>query len=76
MSHCPKPLCPTSNVFDPPKVVYRDHYHPQIVNVIHQVEVVNRHHCVPVPRHVYCYSERNEYPSASAMPFGPYRRGR
>lgn len=75
MSNCPRPLCPVSNVVDPPRVVYRDFYHPQIVNVIHPIEVVNRHHCVPVPRHVYCYSERNEYPNAAA-PFVPYRRGR
>lgn len=73
--HCPKPICPTSNVVDPPKVVYKDIYHPQIVNVIHPIEIVNRHHCVPVPRHVYCYSQRNEY-MGMAMPNMPYRAGR
>lgn len=57
--HCPK--CPTSQVFDPPRVVYRDFFHPQIVNVIHPIEVVNRHHCVPIPCHIYTYTERDEF---------------
>ncbi|MFC5467914.1 hypothetical protein ACFPPD_04225 [Cohnella suwonensis] len=29
-----------------------DYYHPQQVDVIHQIQVVRRHHCVPVYNHV------------------------
>ncbi|MBD2862701.1 MULTISPECIES: hypothetical protein [Paenibacillus] len=53
--------CPTKAIYDPPRVVYRNHYHPQIVQVVHAVEVVNRHHCVPVYQHVYTCSERDEF---------------
>ncbi|WP_409346699.1 hypothetical protein [Paenibacillus sp. MBLB4367] len=49
--HCP--TCPTKTVYDPPVQVFRDIYHPQVVEIVHQVEIVNRHHCCPVPRHVY-----------------------
>ncbi|AEI42132.1 hypothetical protein [Paenibacillus mucilaginosus] len=56
---CPK--CPTQRVFDPPRKVYRDFYHPQIVEVIHNVEIVNRHHCVPVPCHIVTYTVRDEF---------------
>lgn len=51
MSHCPD--CPEQTVYDPPQVVYEDYYHPQVVNVVHSVEVIRRHHCVPVPHHVF-----------------------
>ena len=57
-NHC---ACPTRRVVDPPKVVYRDIYHPQVVEVIHPIEIVNRHHCVPVPVHCYTYTVRDEY---------------
>ncbi|MCD1257601.1 hypothetical protein B5M42_001955 [Paenibacillus athensensis] len=56
---CPK--CPARQVVDPPNVVFRDYYHPQIVEVIHPIEIVNRHHCVPVPCHVYTVTERDEF---------------
>ncbi|MDF2926881.1 MAG: hypothetical protein K0R57_5795 [Paenibacillaceae bacterium] len=59
MSKCHQ--CPTQTISDPPRVVYRDYYHPQIVEVIHPIEIVNRHHCVPVPVHLYTCVERDEY---------------
>ncbi|WP_082053202.1 hypothetical protein [Gordoniibacillus kamchatkensis] len=55
------PQCPTGRVVDPPTVVYRDFYHPQLVQIIHPIEVINRHHCVPVPQHIYTYVERDEF---------------
>ncbi|SEB57666.1 hypothetical protein SAMN05443246_1153 [Paenibacillus sp. GP183] len=55
------PKCPTSQVVDPPKVVYRDFYHPQIVQIIHPIEIINRHHCVPVPEHIYTCTVRDEF---------------
>ncbi|MEC0246047.1 hypothetical protein ACI48J_00910 [Paenibacillus chitinolyticus] len=57
-NHC---LCPEKQVFDPPTRVYRDFFHPQIVEVVHPIEIVNRHHCVPVPKHVHCYTVRDEF---------------
>ncbi|MNO46707.1 hypothetical protein D3C76_369970 [compost metagenome] len=68
MSDCPK--CPAQTVTDPPKVVYQDHFHPQVVNVIHPIEIVRRHHCVPVPRHCYTYSVKDVFVDNSMMPRG------
>jgi len=59
LSRCEK--CPTQTVFDPPRVVYRDFYHPQLVQVIHPIEIVNRHHCVPVPVHIVTCTVRDEF---------------
>jgi len=55
------PQCPTETVYDPPARVYEDYFHPQVVQIVHHVEVVRRHHCVPVPCHIYTYSSRDEY---------------
>ncbi|WP_240489058.1 hypothetical protein [Cohnella thermotolerans] len=52
MSHH-HPNCPTQTVYDPPQVVYENFFHPQVVNVVHPVEVIRRHHCVPIPHHVF-----------------------
>lgn len=62
MSKCPQ--CPTQTITDPPRVIYRDYYHPQIVEVIHPIEIVNRHHCVPVPVHLFTCVERDEFCNA------------
>lgn len=71
--NCPK--CPTGHIVDPPKVIYRDFYHPQLVQVIHPIEIVNRHHCVPIPHHVYTYSVRDEFvpTPVGIAPFGGFR---
>jgi hypothetical protein len=53
--------CPATQVVDPPTVVYRDFYHPQLVQIIHPIEIINRHHCVPVPHHTYTYSVKDEF---------------
>ncbi|PZE20159.1 hypothetical protein [Paenibacillus xerothermodurans] len=47
---CPK--CPASQVIDPPKVIYKDVYHPQLVQIVHPIEIVTRHHCIPIPQHI------------------------
>jgi hypothetical protein len=59
MSHCPH--CPTQTVVDPPITRYANYYYPQIVQVIHPIEVVRRHHCVPVPVHIYTCTVRDEF---------------
>lgn len=50
MRHCCPELDPI--VCDPIQVV-NDFYHPQVQPIIHPVEVINQHHCVPVPHHMY-----------------------
>lgn len=57
-----RPFCPTVRVYDPPVTVTRDVFHPQIVEVVHQVNVVTRHHCVPCEKHLYeyCYVDENQ----------------
>ncbi|BBI33047.1 hypothetical protein [Cohnella abietis] len=44
--------CCAKTVFDPPQAIYEDYYHPQHVEVVQQIEVIRRHHCVPVYHHV------------------------
>lgn len=58
-NHC-QPFCPTVTVFDPPIRVERNICHPQLVKVIHPIEVVNRHHCVPVYQHCYETIEKHD----------------
>ncbi|NIK77186.1 hypothetical protein FHS15_002311 [Paenibacillus castaneae] len=55
-----KPFCPTVRVYDPPRTVINDVFHPQIVEVVHQINVVTRHHCVPVEKHLYQYCYHDE----------------
>lgn len=56
---CVKNVCPpVSPIVCPPIVVVRDHFVPQIVPVIHPIQVVDKVHCVPVQQHIYTYSER------------------
>ncbi|UJF34260.1 hypothetical protein [Paenibacillus hexagrammi] len=52
---------PTDPIMTSPQRVVRDHYHPQVVQVVHPIEIVNRHFCVPVYQHVYTCSERDEF---------------
>lgn len=66
-----RPLCPAATISDPPRRIYRDIFHPQIVNVIHPVEIVNRHHCVPIPRHIVTCSVRDEFCNIPGYPGGP-----
>ncbi|WP_221469401.1 hypothetical protein [Cohnella nanjingensis] len=53
--------------------MYEDYYHPQHVEVVQTVEVIRRHHCVPVYHHVtVCtakdvYSDEFAAPNAAAM---------
>jgi hypothetical protein len=54
-------VCPAqAPIYTEPTVVYRDHYIPQPVQVIHPVEIVDRYHCVPVPQHIVQYQCRQE----------------
>ncbi|CAM4466874.1 hypothetical protein FHS16_003200 [Paenibacillus endophyticus] len=58
-----QPFCPTVRVYDPPVTVVNDVFHPQIVEVVHQINVVNRHHCVPCEKHLYQYCYQDEVAS-------------
>ncbi|MNI20341.1 hypothetical protein D3C73_738170 [compost metagenome] len=61
MAFNPDSPCPKADpIVTEPQRVVRDFYHPQVVQVIHPVEIINRHHCVPVYQHCYSYSERDE----------------
>jgi len=62
MASTPKPCCPPKDpIFTDPQSIVKDFYHPQVVQVIHPVEIINRHHCVPVYEHKFCYTERDEF---------------
>ncbi|MCG7407354.1 hypothetical protein MH117_07970 [Paenibacillus sp. ACRRX] len=36
-----------------PTVIFQDRFVPQIIPIIHPIEIVERIHCVPVPRHIH-----------------------
>jgi len=59
-----------------PHVVSRDFFHPRPQPVIHPVEIVNRHHFVPVPQHYYTVTERNvAVPPLPTVPTTPFPIG-
>ncbi|MBP1156182.1 hypothetical protein ACVLD2_003112 [Paenibacillus sp. PvR052] len=66
MTHARKCCPPAQPIVQRPVHVVRDFYHPQLVQVIQPIEVINRHHCVPVYNHVYTFIERD------VGPFAPY----
>jgi hypothetical protein len=59
MSDCPK--CTSKAIYDPPQTVFEDYYHPQHVDVVHQVQVIRRHHCVPVYHHTTTVSVKDVF---------------
>ncbi|GIM47120.1 hypothetical protein DNHGIG_26690 [Collibacillus ludicampi] len=54
--YCP----PTDPIITDPQRIVRDFYHPRVVRVIHPIEIVNRHHCVPIYKHEFIIKERDE----------------
>jgi hypothetical protein len=57
----PRCACPpTDPIIQAPQKVYRDFYHPQVVPVIQPIEIINRHHSVPVYQHSYSYTVKDE----------------
>jgi len=56
--------CPPRKCVRDTKVVYRDVFHPQPVEIVQPIEIVNRHHCVPVPYVVTTVTVRDEFVSA------------
>jgi len=54
--------CPTETIVDPPIRVVRHVCHPQLIRVIHPIEIVTRHHCVPVFQHCRVVTEVDESP--------------
>lgn len=58
MTFCP--TCPTQTVVEEPQQVYEHFYHPQLVQVIHPIEIIRKHHCVPIPQHICQYTVKDE----------------
>ena len=57
-------FCPEKVVVAQPIKVFNDVFQPQIVKIVHPVEIINRLHCVPVPRHVFTFvSSAGQAPS-------------
>lgn len=53
--------CPTASpIYTAPTQVYNNMYYPQVVPVVHPVEIINQHHCVPVPQHYVTYTVKDE----------------
>lgn len=62
--HCPQ--CPTRTVVDPPVRVFENVFHPQIVQVIQPVEIIRKHHCVPIPHRIVTPIFRDEFCTVSS----------
>lgn len=61
--------CPPANaIYDPPQYIYNNHYHPQEVPIVHTIEFVNQHFCIPIPRHIVKYETKDVYCSATKNP--------
>ncbi|BFH14238.1 hypothetical protein WJ0W_001533 [Paenibacillus melissococcoides] len=65
-------FCPSKAIYDPPQYIFNKKYHPQQVDVIHQIEVINQHFCVPVFKHVCSVKEKDVFCSSARK----RRRGR
>ncbi|UQZ36105.1 hypothetical protein C2I18_22775 [Paenibacillus sp. PK3_47] len=64
-SFCPN--CPDQTIVDPPQTVYENYYHPQHVQVIHPVEIIRQHHCVPVYHHCVTYTVKDKMCTVSGL---------
>ncbi|GIP34251.1 hypothetical protein J2TS4_34610 [Paenibacillus sp. J2TS4] len=60
-----RPHCPTKTVFDPPIRVVENVFHPQIVQVIQPVEIIRKHHCVPIPHRMVAPIFKDEFCTVS-----------
>jgi len=61
-------VCPPSSpIVTNPTQVINNVYHPQLVPVIHPIEIINQHHCVPVYQHLTTYTVKNEICRISGM---------
>ncbi|MFD3274244.1 hypothetical protein ACE3MS_29545 [Paenibacillus dendritiformis] len=54
-------FCPSKAVFDPPQYIFNKTYHPQQVDVVHPIEVINQHFCLPVFKHVFPVKEKDVF---------------
>ncbi|MEK8130665.1 hypothetical protein WMW72_22415 [Paenibacillus filicis] len=61
--NCP----PLSPIVTDPTQVYNNYYYPQAQPIVHPVEVINKHHCVPVPQHFVTYSSKDEIVMVSSV---------
>ncbi len=57
MTHCPQVL--PQQVYEEPVHVFQDFFHPQVVQVVQPVQIIRRHHVVPVPQFVNSYSVKD-----------------
>ncbi|WP_036696979.1 hypothetical protein [Paenibacillus taiwanensis] len=53
-----------------PTVIYQDRFIPQVVPVVHPIEIVERIHCVPVPKHIYECHRRVEHNYNDGLGYG------
>ncbi|MCI3920612.1 hypothetical protein MO973_10245 [Paenibacillus sp. TRM 82003] len=49
-----------SPVTAPTQVVYENIYHPSPVQIVHPINIVKRHHCIPVPYHTVAVTVTEE----------------
>ncbi|CAM4177256.1 MAG: hypothetical protein E7L01_32485 [Paenibacillus macerans] len=70
--HC----CPPVTIVAPTQVIVQDIYDPQLVQVIHPINIVTRRHCVPVYEHLVKYNVVSEAPKAAVCSTAPRRKRR
>ncbi|AQR79036.1 hypothetical protein ABNB59_18440 [Paenibacillus larvae] len=58
--------CPLAKeIIDPPLYIFNHFYHPQEVPIVHTIEIINQHHCVPIPKHIIRSETKDVFSSAN-----------
>ncbi len=57
MTGCPQ--CQAKTIIDPPVTIFRDFFQPQLVQIIHPIQIINRQHCIPVPHHIFTFTSKD-----------------
>lgn len=50
---------PAKEIYDPPQYFFKNFYHPQEVPIVHTIEIINQHHCIPIPKHIVRYETKD-----------------
>lgn len=59
--------CPPQTVVAPTQTVYDPVFHPQPVQVVHPIEIIRQHYCVPMPYHVPVVCVKDEVCTVSSV---------
>jgi len=68
--------CPNQGpITAPTQQIVENVYHPQLVQVVHPIQIVKRHHCVPVYQHVVSVTVTDQA-AANVCGIGKKKKGK